>query len=710
MIARVRLCLLLAMSVAACQIDPYHLGGGRDGGDGLGPDAHAGDGGSPPPADARVQTDADRRPDACVPEPEVCDLQDQDCDGVPDNGFNTQSDPSNCGACGNTCSRAGSSGTCVLGECHFSCLPGFHDNDPAQPGCEYACIETNDGVEQCDGFDNDCDLGLADGGIDEDFDLDSDVDNCGSCGHPCLVLHATAVCSAGVCGHGGCDPGFADLLPGVPGCEYTCPISPSVAESCNNIDDDCDGTIDDGNPGGGASCGNDTGECTAGTTTCQFGTVLCVGQTGPANEICDDRDNDCDGTTDDGFDKQNDPLHCGSCNPCNIPHAIPKCTAGACKVNFCLPGFVNFDGQDGNGCEYACTPTGPEVCDGIDNDCDKLVDAADASMVAAPANLCSNVGACAGATKVCGTTACDPKIGFHCVYGAGVQKDACGNPVLQESLCDGIDNDCDNAVDDAFPLKNTACANANLGVCRGTGAFVCNAAKTGLTCNITSPGAAPSAEQCDNRDDDCDGSVDEGAPDDVVHVVAGAQDFYIYRYEAARPDATSLSPGSAEHRACSRAGVQPWRSVDFDAAEEACAAAGKRLCSEAEWQLACAGTGALLYPYGNAYDPNACNGNDHDADCAGVDQDVCLPTGTSYDCPGAPTSPQCQGTFGTFDMSGNLKEWTATQVSSSPLAYRIRGGAFDSIAGGLTCQFSFVAAEPDYLFDNLGFRCCSETP
>jgi len=36
----------------------------------------------------------------------------------------------------------------------------------------------------------------------------------------------------------------------------------------------------------------------------------------------------------------------------------------------------------------------------------------------------------------------------------------------------------------------------------------------------------------------------------------------------------------------------------------------------------------------------------------------------------------------------------------------IRGGAMDSIAGGSRCDFDFTVADDNYLFKNLGFRCC----
>jgi formylglycine-generating enzyme required for sulfatase activity len=213
--------------------------------------------------------------------------------------------------------------------------------------------------------------------------------------------------------------------------------------------------------------------------------------------------------------------------------------------------------------------------------------------------------------------------------------------------------------------------------------------------------------------------LDNGAPVDTVHVVSGSSNFRIFRFEASRPNANASSPGNMEHRPCSVAGRIPWSSATWTEANAACAAVGSgwRLCSEAEWQLACEGPANKTYPYGNVYDSDACNGEDNDLDCTLPDQDVAAATGRSYGCP-TPTA-MCQSdpfasgttpTVGAVDMSGNLKEWTSTQVSSSPVAYRIRGGAYDSIANGLTCDFDFVAGEPDYYFTNLGFRCCRTGP
>ncbi len=698
---RVSVCYAGLLSLAACNVDPYRLRFDTD---------------AAPTADAAPEVDvviADAGPDAapdavhfdaCIPTPEVCDHEDNDCDGMVDEDFPPLEDPENCGDCGIECSRPNMSGTCELGVCAFTCLPGFHDlnGDIDTDGCEYACIVTNGGVEACDGIDNDCDDPAV---PDEDFVLDTDPLNCGMCGRICQAIHATPICAAGTCGYAlPCDAGFADLIPGVIGCEYACPVFPAVAESCNNLDDDCDGMIDDGNPGGGASCGGGPGICTPGTTTCSFGTLLCVGAGTPTAEVCDDIDNDCDGTVDDGFDKDNDPLHCGSCAPCNLPFAVEGCSMGACTVAFCQSGHVDLDGLAANGCEYACSFAGPEVCNGVDDDCDGDVDTDDPGIFL-PSNFCNTQGACAGTAPTCGASACDPTVTWRCVYAAPVETNACGGLVLQETLCDGVDNDCDNAVDDAFPLLGSGCDDGDVGICRGTGTYACNAAGDDVQCDITSPGASPSPELCNGLDDDCDGVFDDGAPDSTVHIVDGALDFLIYRYEASRPDASATDDGVLDHRSCSRPGVLPWRSVTWLDADVACAAAGARLCSEAEWQAACEGPTNLAYPYGDVYQPNACNGNDFDSDCTAPDDDRLHPTGTAYGCP-APALSSCFSPGGAYDMSGNLKEWTGTQVTVSPPAYRIRGGAYDNVASGLTCQFDFLAAEDDYYFTNLGFRCC----
>ena len=103
---------------------------------------------------------------ACLPTNggvEICDFTDNDCNGVVDEGFGGDTDVDNCGGCGLVCNTLNAVDECVGGVCGFTdCDAGFHDifnagNLPNIPGCEYACDETNGGVELCDFIDNDCD-------------------------------------------------------------------------------------------------------------------------------------------------------------------------------------------------------------------------------------------------------------------------------------------------------------------------------------------------------------------------------------------------------------------------------------------------------------------------------------------------------------------------------------------------------------------------
>jgi hypothetical protein len=438
-----------------------------------------------------------------------------------------------------------------------------------------------------------------------------------------------------------------------------------------------------------------------------FGTEVCSGFVRPLadDSACNSTDDDCDGQTDEDVDF-NDPRHCGSCTPCNLANSVEGCTAGECTVVACLNGFVDLDGDPSNGCEYGCTPSGPETCDGRDNDCDGDVDLADSDLTA-PSNFCRTAGACSGTTPSCAADPCTGEVGWTCEYGAGAELDACGDLPFQEASCDDVDGDCDGRVDEAYPTKGGVCDDDGVGVCLRTGSLVCNGAHNGLACNLTSPVVTPSDEVCDNEDDDCDGDVDEDAPDDMVAIQNGATTFYMYRYEASRPDATASGLGSASHRSCSKVGVYPWRNVTKTEAEAACAASGKRLCTEAEWQLGCAGAGGLAFPYGNTYDADACNGREVDLDCSGADSDELAVAGRSFSCPPGGSSA-CVSTTGAVDMSGNLREWTSTAVGAS--SFRVRGGGFDNIEAGLRCDFAFIAFTPDTAFPNLGFRCCSDTP
>lgn len=147
----------------------------------------------------------------------------------------------------------------------------------------------------------------------------------------------------------------------------------SAPEICGNgRDDDCDLTLDNGCPvdcagTGTMPCGSDTGECVAGVQSCVAGRWgACSGGTGPTMEICDGLDNDCNGTADDGVrltfyqDLDGDGFA-----PIGAT-AVSSCTEPA--------GYTSRMGDCDDACPI-CFPMAPETCgDGRDGDCDGAVD------------------------------------------------------------------------------------------------------------------------------------------------------------------------------------------------------------------------------------------------------------------------------------------------------------------------------------------------
>jgi hypothetical protein len=431
------------------------------------------------------------------------------------------------------------------------------------------------------------------------------------------------------------------------------------------------------------------------------------------DDQCNELDDDCNGVVDDDFDKQNDSNNCGTCNHrCIGAGAVQRCAMGMCEFVSCQPGFADLDG-DMMTCEYMCPlfPPRAEDCNGFDEDCDGRIDE---TLPAPPSGQCRVTPGtpCEGTTMICETRGTETR--WWCDYAAAVEFDPSvpNGIVLQEQRCDGADGDCDGIADDAFTDLGQECDNGSLGVCRDIGERICDPADASqTTCDLTVlPDAAPpSAEQCDALDNNCDGIVDNATgPNRVVdamtHVQVGALDFYIDTYEASHPDATATSTGVSAARSCSNPSVIPWRNVSFNAAQAACAAAGKTLCSAAQWQSACEGPANTVYPYGNTFSATTCNTEPFDGVPGAPDDDVLLATGAL---------PMCVSAPGALDLSGNLKEWTneiTGQTGQGTNIAVLRGGAFDTPAIGATCDFRTSRAAVDTLDPTYGFRCCRVAP
>ncbi len=130
-------------------------------------------------------------------------------------------------------------------------------------------------------------------------------------------------------------------------------VLPGV-ETCDGLDNDCDGQVDDGDPGGNLACSTGAlGACAPGTTACVGGQITCNQAAGATPEVCNGIDDDCDGQVDEG-----DPGGSLACSTGALGACAPGTTA-------CVSGQIT--------CKQDAQPS-LETCDGFDNDCDGVVD------------------------------------------------------------------------------------------------------------------------------------------------------------------------------------------------------------------------------------------------------------------------------------------------------------------------------------------------
>jgi hypothetical protein len=508
-------------------------------------------------------------------------------------------------------------------------------------------------------------------------ELQTDISNCGMCFHQCIVPNAVPACVAGKCQFT-CQAGFFDA---------------------------------DKDPSNGCECIKTNGGI----------------------EVCDGIDNDCNGTVDDGFDVMTDINNCGACNhACAFPFAMASCSNGVCQQGPCLANFYDRD-PSVPGCETQCIKTngGVETCDGFDNDCDGIVD----DNLQPPTITCLSKGVCAGTQPTCGG-----QMGWVCNYPATYE------PVEDTTFgCDGLDNDCNGQTDEPFQIGKTCAVGS--GACAGVGTWVCDNSMAGDHRCMGSM-KPPSQEVCDGIDNNCDLAIDEISsawtssptadnPLRDVLVYVASKNVTMYAFEASRYDATATSAGfDSTKRGCSIPGKLPWANVTMSEAEHACELLGNnwRLCTAAEWQAACEGANPspTIFPYGATYVPSSCNGADYQTG-KGLTPSV-IATGSAGAC-----ISKFSSTSMLFDMSGNVKEWVATDLTSTkppsnpgcttlPCLFEMRGGAYDissfavngaTTAPGLQCDASVSAPYSttvsggttttqgiDVRLPSVGFRCC----
>jgi len=229
-----------------------------------------------------------------------------------------------------------------------------------------------------------------------------------------------------------------------------------LPDLCDGRDNDCDGQVDNGSGGAaavapGPCATGQTGLCARGVRACLNGAVVCLADSTPQPEVCNREDDDCNGIIDDGL------------------------------VNAC----------------GACGPTPAEVCDGVDNDCDGQVDDGD---LCAEGQVCFEGGCrmpCDQVTRECSLEGeiCNPDYDLCLPRCVGVACDF-------GDRCDPDTNACFD------PCVGVVCAGGQ--VCSGGACVFDSCAQTGCPEGQVCDGTACVPDACEDRDCGVDEFCREG--------------------------------------------------------------------------------------------------------------------------------------------------------------------------------------------------------
>ncbi len=450
--------------------------------------------GAAPPHTALVGGDCDDAQAAVHPgASEACNGADDDCDGL--------TDEEGANGCQDFFKDGDGDGYGLAGDQKCLCAPVSPYTASQVGDCDDGEASVHPGVaETCNGRDDDCDgvkdpegsLGCADHYYDHDADGVGVADN-----QKCLCGPEGKYTAAKP---GDCDDLDASVYPG-------------AVEKCNGRDDDCEGGPDEDFPQKGQPCdGPDGDECPEGTFVCNgTGTGLdCTDLTDTLAEVCNNADDDCDGATD-------EDLHQACSSPCGA--GTETCVAGQWKncsalqpkwcTNYQTCGLESV-------CVTSCPAAPPESCNNKDDDCNG---ATDEDVTRPCSTMCgSGIETCqSGQWGTC--TAQQPKncLNYNNCQVEPMCVTSC--PAAPSESCNNRDDNCNGQTDENLTRPCSTMCGSGMETCSFGQWVNCTAPQPKncydyATCSykdlcVTSCPSAP-AESCNLVDDDCDGSTDEG--------------------------------------------------------------------------------------------------------------------------------------------------------------------------------------------------------